>query len=278
MKNYVVSILKKNKLEYSIALVLLFALSFWFYYIHTFNLDSTERVRQLWGSVYQLMAFCGGIFGIRISRHWGGTKSTMGRVILAFSVGLFLQCFGQSVNSYYNFFQNVGTPYPSLGDVGFMGSTLMYIYAVFLLCKISGTGLSLKKYENKAKAFLVPLILLWISYVFFLQGYQFDWSNKIKIFLDFGYPLGDAVYVSLAILALILSKKVLGGVMKKPILFLVFALMFQYICDFTFTYQVSKGTWYVGGINDFMYFISYFFMTIGLIYMGSIFNKIKEAK
>ena len=96
--------------------------------------------------------------------------------------------------------------------------------------------------------------------------------------MDFGYPLGDAVYVSLAILALILSKKVLGGVMKKPILFLVFALMFQYICDFTFTYQVSKGTWYVGGINDFMYFISYFFMTIGLIYMGSIFNKIKEAK
>jgi hypothetical protein len=200
----------------------------------------------------------------------------MGRIILAFSIGLFFQCFGQSVNSYYNFFEKIATPYPSLGDVGFMGSTLCYIYAVVLLCRISGTGVSLEKMENKAKAVLIPLLILWVSYHFFLEGYVFDWTNKIKIFLDLGYPLGDAVYVSLAILALILSRKILGGIMKKPILLLVFILLFQYVCDFTFLYQASKGTWYVGGINDFMYFISYFFMTIGLIYMGSIFNKIKS--
>jgi hypothetical protein len=253
------------------------SLTLWYLYIHTLNLESTERVRQLWGSLYQILAIYGGIIGVLISRHWGGIRSIMGRVILAFSIGLFFQSFGQSVNSYYNFFHNIATPYPSLGDVGFMGSTIMYIYAVVLLSKLSGVTVSFKSFKNKIWAVLIPLAMLIASYLFFLQGYEFDWSNKIKIFLDFGYPFGDAVYVSIALLALFLSKNILGGVMKKPILFLVFALIFQYICDFTFLYQASKGTWYVGGINDFMYFVSYFIMVIGLIYMGSIFQKIKES-
>ena len=34
-----------------------------------------------------------------------------------------------------------------------------------------------------------------------------------------------------------------------PFVFLIVALIFQYISDFTFLYQANAGTWYVGGLN-----------------------------
>ena len=55
------------------------------------------------------------------------------------------------------------------------------------------------------------------------------------------------------------------------------ALMFQYLSDFTFLYQANAGTWYVGGLNDFLYFISYLMMTLSLFIIGSTFDKIKNS-
>ncbi len=95
--------------------------------------------------------------------------------------------------------------------------------------------------------------------------------------LDFGYPLGQAIYVSLAILVAFLSRSTLGGVMRMPTLCLLYALVFQYFCDFTFLYQVQHGTWYVGGINDYMYFASYFFMTISLGFIGTKLRTLRSA-
>ena len=66
--------------------------------------------------------------------------------------------------------------------------------------------------------------------------------------------------------------------MKKPILFLIFALIFQFISDFTFLYQSNQGSWYVGGLNDYMYLLSYFLMTIALINIGGVFQTLNEAK
>ena len=99
----------------------------------------------------------------------------------------------------------------------------------------------------------------------------------MKVFLDFGYPLGQAFYVSLAILTLILSRKVLGGIMKKPVILFLVALLMQYISDFSFLYEANRGTWIVGGFNDYIYLISYFLMTISLIYIASVFKQIKES-
>lgn len=120
--------------------------------------------------------------------------------------------------------------------------------------------------------------MLGVSYLFFLQGYEFDWSNKLKIFLDFGYPFGQAIYVSIAMLAFFFSRNFLGGVMKRPLWILMFALIFQYCADFMFLYQSNTDTWYVGGINDYLYFVSYFLMTLALIYIGSTFYKIKTGE
>ena len=141
----------------------------------------------------------------------------------------------------------------------------LYTYGVLLLAQASGVKIKLQSYGSKVQAIFIPIIMLVIGYMLFLQGYKFDWSNPIKIFLDFGYPLGQAIYVSIALLTYFLSKGMLGGVMKNRILFIVFALVIQFLSDYTFLYQSNRGLYQVGGINDYMYLVAYFLMTFALL-------------
>ncbi len=227
--------------------------------------DISLQRNLIWGASYQVIAIFGGIAGLVISKSWGFTSSAMGRAILAFSFGLLLQSFGQSVFSYYNLVLGVDIPYPSLADVGYFGSIPFYIYGIVLLAKLAGTRISLRSFLNQIQALLIPLAMLTFSYYFFLRGYEFDWSNPLKIILDFGYPLGQAIYVSIALLTFVLSKGVLGGIMKFKILFILFALAIQYIADYNFLYQAMTSTWQNGGYGDFVYLLAYLFMGLGLL-------------
>ncbi|MFO0702307.1 MAG: hypothetical protein U0514_00265 [Candidatus Andersenbacteria bacterium] len=159
-------------------------------------------------------------------------------------------------------------PYPSVGDIGYFGSVFFYIYGVVLLARATGIRFSLKKYRGQLQVILIPALLLTLSYIVFLRGYVFDWSHPLRILLDFGYPLGEATYVSIALLALLLSRNILGGTLRSPLVLLLVALIAQYLSDYVFLYQAYHGTWLSGGINDYMYLISYFLMTIGLIQIG----------
>ena len=223
------------------------------------------------------MAYWGGFNGLLIAKKWGGVRSLVGRSILAFSLGLLCQGLGQSVYTFYLFHLHIEAPYPSLGDFGYFGTIPFYIYGVILLARISGVKISLKSYGKKIQALLIPLAMILISYFLFLRHYTFNFSVPVKTFLDFGYPLGQSIYVSLAILVFVFSKKILGGIMRLPILLLLIALVFQYLSDYIFLYQFNNEQWYVGGINDFMYLLSYFLMTTSLIYIGHVFSKIQET-
>jgi hypothetical protein len=83
--------------------------------------------------------------------------------------------------------------------------------------------------------------------------------------LDFGYPFGQAIYISIAILAFLFSRRLLSGLMRPKILLILAALCMQYASDFTFLYQSHHNTWKAGGVNDYMYLIAYFIMTIALL-------------
>jgi|SRR3989344_2320449 len=267
---------KKKYLLWVIISIFL-VLSIWWIYINFFlPIESSSGPRQLFAASYQILALFGAIVGFWMSTLWGGHKSLLGKTLAFFSLGLLLQSFGQSAYSYYIFFQKIEVPYPSIGDVGFFGSVIAYIFGIIHLSGVAGFKVSWKSLKNKVYSIVIPLILLIISYFFFLKGYEFDWSNKLRIFLDFGYPLGEAIYVSIAILILIVSLDVLGGIMRKPLVFLIFALIFQYLSDFMFLYQASAGTWSAGGINDYFYCVSYFLMGVALINIGSMFAKIKN--
>lgn len=264
----------KRDWRVKVAGLLFLLLTVWWFLSPSYQGPQHERFFGDFPSIYGMIALFGAIWGLAISRKWGGFKSIMGKAIIFFSLGLLAQVFGQLVYAYYSFYKNIAIPYPSLGDLGYFGSIPLYTYGVFLLGRASGVKFSLKSSRHQLLAFLIPAIMLIFTYIIFLQHYEMPrfvgkflplWLVPVTIFLDFGYPLGEAIYISLALLAFLLSRKILGGVMKYKILILLLALSIQYLCDFTFLYQVSKGTYVSGGINDLMYLISYFVMTLGLL-------------
>ena len=257
-----------------IAIFLMVILTVWWVLL---NLSGSKESlhNYLFGATYGLMAVLGGIVGISIAQHWGGLKSIMGKAILLLSFGLLAQEFGQLVFSYYNIFLYVQVPYPSLADIGFFGNIPLYTLGILLLAEASGVHFLLNKLSGKVQSVLIPAALLSFSYFFFLQNYEFDWTNPLRIFLDFGYPLGQAFYVSLAFLTYSLSRGVLGGVMKDKILFLLFAFIMQYLADYNFLFQNSNGTWLNGGYGDYLYLLAYFVMTLGIIRLNTVLKKMR---
>lgn len=255
----------------AIAIFVIFSL-IWAYL--KFVLEPTQTQLDIIGGTYGLLALYGGIVGLLVARKWGGLKSLIGRAITFLSLGLLAQEFGQLVYTY------LGTtldeiPYPSVGDIGYMGSVFLYIAAAIMLAKATGFRFGVRALRGKLVAVIVPLIILAISYAAFLRDYEFDWSNPLVIFLDFGYPLGQSIYIAIALLVFLLSRKLLGGVMRPVILFLLGALCIQYISDYTFLYKNANETWEVAGINDYMYLVSYLVMTIAILRFGALAKKLK---
>jgi len=233
---------------------------------------------ELFSGVYGVMALFGAVVGFKLSKEWGGRKSYVGRAIIMFALGLLAQEFGQITYSLYTLIFEQEIPYPSIGDIGYFGSIFFYIYGVWLLGKAVGAKYSIQSLGSKLLVVLIPAAVLAVSYWFFLREYEFDWSNPLTVFLDFGYPLGQAIYLSLAILVFTLSRKYLGGVMRPVILFLLFALAVQYVADFMFLYQTYHETWTTAGANDYVYLVAYFLMTVALLRFKFVANTIRASE
>jgi hypothetical protein len=275
MEKHVITNFKQNYFVKGLS-VFFAALVVWWLSIYIRGLTEGPQ-NNAYTLIYPFLSLIGGLLGLIVAKKWGGLKSMLGKAISMFSFGLLAQFLGQAIYAYYIYVKGIEVPYPSWGDLGYFGSVIFYILGSIYLIKVTGFKFSIKSLKGKILLLVIPIILLKISYFFFLQGYEYDMSNKLKVLLDFGYPLGQAIYVSIALLAYLMCRNFMGGLLKKPLIFIIIVLVFQYLCDFTFLYQASRGTWYVGGINDFMYSASYFMMTLALIYIGSIFKKIQES-
>lgn len=251
-------------------------LTIWWVLLHIFWGDN-DNALQLFAATYGVVALWGGVVGIVISRHWGGIRSIFGKAILFFSLGLLFQEFGQLVYSFYIYFLQIDVPYPSIGDVGFFGSIIWYIFGVYYLGRAAGVKVGLQSWMAKAQAIVLPLSMLFLAYGIFLRGYEFDWTNPIQIFLDFGYPFGQAIYVSLALLVFLVSHNILGGAMRKPTRFILIALVVQFIADFSFLFLSSRDLWKVGGWNDYTYLVSYFLMGLALWECKRAFDSIRSS-
>lgn len=240
-------------------------ITFWFSYLYLrFGLQS-NFLRLEFAASYGLICFLGAWQGLTHARTWGGLRSVLGQALIFLSLGLLFQEFGQLVFSYYNIFLKIDVPYPSLADLGFFGSIPFYVIGIILLAKASGVAFSLGALGSRLQLVAIPTVMLLSAYYFFLRGYKFDLSQPLKIFLDFGYPFGQAIYISLAIETYSLSRKFLGGLMRAKIFLVLLAFAAQFAADYNFLFQSSRSTWVNGGYGDYLYFVSYFLMTLGLI-------------
>ena len=248
-----------------------FLLSLWWVIVQA----SGDESRQLFASVYSVMALWGAIWGFSTSQIWGGTRSTFGKALFLLSLGLLFQVFGQFSYSLHIYLLHVEVPYPSIGDVGYFGSVLLYICGAWLLAKTVGLKFGIRSTVDRVKLVIFPLVLLILSYFLFLQGYQFDFTAPVSIFLDFGYPLGQAVYLSIALVTFVLGQKFFGGVMQSRVFLLLLAFLFQYAADFMFLLQNQQGNWEVGRLNDFIYLCAYTLMAITLIDIRFVMNHLR---
>lgn len=221
---------------------------------------------------YGLVALGGGLAGLFTATKWGGFRSLMGKAIIFLSLGLLFQEFGQLAYSYYIYVLGIEVPYPSIGDIGFLGYVPMYLLGMMYVGQLAGVKVSLKSTGAKMFAFLTPILFLVFSGWFFLNGYVFDWEYPLITFLDLAYPLGQALNISIMIVVFVLSNKILGGIMKARLWFIGFAYFMQYVADFSFLYQVNRDLWQVSGTSDYMYLVAYFLMSLALLELKTTFN------
>lgn len=228
----------------------------------------------LFGNLYGIIAAWSAIVGFFVSKSWGGWKSKIGRAIIMFSLGLLFQEFGQLAYSYYIFVLHIAVPYPSLGDIGFFGTIPFYIYGSFLLSQASGVKFTTKSIIAKLQVILIPLLMLIVAYFLILKNYSLDTSQPLTTFLNYGYPTGQAIYISIALLTYSLTRNILGGVMKSKILFIIIAFCAQFIADYSFV--IFQKYYYPGSILDYLYVVSYFLMGLGICQLEIILIKLRS--
>lgn len=258
-------------------LVLLFGFfSLWWVYMTLFldkaQSDDPFSLFGIYGIFYGIIAAWSAITGFSVSKHWGGWKSVMGRAIIMFSLGLIFQEFGQIAYSYYIFILNHPV-YPSVGDIGFFGTIPFYIYGAYLLGLASGIRFSMQSVRSKIQAVIIPVTMLIVAYVLILRNYSFDLENPLVTFLDYGYPTGQAIYISIALLTYNLTKNYLGGIMKDKIRFLIIAFFAQFFADYCFV--IFKNSYYPGSILDYLYVIAYTLMGLGICQLATTLKSIK---
>jgi len=228
---------------------------------------------SIWNYMYSfsfsLVPLVGGLFGIFLSRSWGFLSSAIGRAILFISAGLFFWGVGSMIWAYYNVFLDIAAPYPSLADASYVLSWPLWVIGIINLSRATGAKFSLRKVKGRIFLFIVPLVFIALSYYLLVTvaraGYISDFSDALKVFFDLGYPIGDVVIVSLAVLIYGLSFKYLGGKFKFTIIILLLGFVFNYLADFIFSYTTTIETFYVGNFGDLIFTFALFLITFGVL-------------
>jgi hypothetical protein len=227
---------------------------------------------------YGLISALGASYGFMASKKWGGYKSAMGKSVGLLSVGLLFQFFGQVSYATYYYVFHIENAYPSIGDFFYFGSIPLYIAAIAELYKVLQMGKFVNSIFRWLVAIIIPAVFLTGSYLMFLKDYEVvqeaGITNLVATLLDFGYPLGAAVFLGLTVLAYIFSRSALGGKLKKDILFLFVGLVMQYIADAVYLSNTINESWRPGGLDDLFYLISYAMMGFTLITIGKSAEKI----
>ena len=248
----------KSKSSSAILLFYIFLFAWWAYFFVTGKANDNGAI-TLGGALYQvalgLIPLIGGFLGLFKARLWGGSKSAVGRALLAISIGAICWGMGQMFWSiYYNILTSVDVPYPSLADVGYSLSFPFLAIGLVSLSKATGARFSLKKSGGKILAFCITTIVLIAAYYLLIvvaRGGVIDFAEGgLKLFFDIAYPVGDLVILLFSVLVYGLSFKYLGGEYKLPILSVLLGLFVLFCGDFSFSYTTTVGSYYNGSWVD----------------------------
>lgn len=226
------------------------------------------QVNKFWGLSIDFIALFGGILGLITAKHWGNLKSAVGKGIIFLSLGELTWAFGNFVFSYYVFFLNNNIPYPSIADIFFFLAVPLWITGSFYLSQATGVKFSLKRKTGQIYLLVLPILIFIISYYLLVvvarEGAISSGGGLLKVFLDFAYPIGDVIIVTIALLVYGLSLKYLGGRYRWPVFITFFGFVLMFFADFSFSYTTTLGIYYGGNPIDLLFVGAMFAMGFGI--------------
>lgn len=249
----------RNFFVFNLVLYIMYS-SIWFLF-QFFPVENTFYY-DFYTDSYAIIAAVSFLIGYLSSRKWGGVGSLFGKALLFLSLSLLLQFLGQGSYAIYHYVFHVDNPYPSFGDVFYISSTLLYIYAAFLMAKTLGLYYTVQTKIVKIVVFFLPLLILALTFYLFLADYDYSNLFSITTVLDFAYPTLGAVFIIMSLLAFVASKQILGGKLAYVIFILLIAFFLQYLGDTIWLYQSIHETWEPVGITDILYVNTYFIMGV----------------
>lgn len=230
--------------------------------------NQTEGIENLLTNFYGLIPLIGGLYGLLVARHWGGRHSAVGRAVVFLSLGLITWATGIAIWLFYNFILHVEIPYPSWADAAFIISWPLWSIGVIFLSMATGAKFGLRKVGGKIMLFMIPLVVIILSYYFLVvvaRGGEFELSTQfLQIFFDLAYPIGDIVILTLATLIYGLSFKYFGGKYRYAINLILAAFVLNYLADFTFSYTTTTETYYNGSLADILFATTMTVFSVGI--------------
>lgn len=209
--------------------------------------------------------------GLLASKRWGGFKSTFGRALAFFSLGIGLQALGQIVYTLYFRIGGVELAFPSIGDAPYLLSNVFYIFAMVSMLKFLCFGRPwLKPWWVPTAAFLVTGIIVYAMTISFLNIAVDDERGALYSILNVTYPLVQSVYFLLGFMALLQSRILAGAKMFGSIALLLVALLTQFVADFTFLYNSYHDMWEPAGLSDLAYLLAYGLMGVAIVLIDTV--------
>lgn len=224
----------------------------------------------LYSFLFGLIPLFAGIISMFNSSVWGRLKSAIGKAVFYIGLGIFLWGCGELIWSYYNFFEGVPAPYPSLADLGFAPSIFFYGLGAFYLSKATGAKFGLRNKFAKLFVAVTPVVIFIFSYYVLVivarEGVLIpEGETPLKAILDIAYPLGDFIALTIAVIISGLSFKYLGGELKYSIISILGGLAVMFVADTLFSYTTTIGTYYNANFGDLMLTTGLFLISFGVL-------------
>ncbi len=185
-----------------------------------------------------------------------------------FAYGLMGQGIGLVIWVAYNL-TGTEVPYPSLADLGYASLIPCYILASLYFIGSPKADDALQFLRRKdVLLFTIPIGILLGGYMYYAAfAGQSVLIRQITSILNILYPLGEMAPVMIVLYGYIKQKLTMQTSEKMIILFLIAALIFQFVTDYTFVIRSQLGLYGNGDIVDPMYATAYFMMSIALVIM-----------
>ncbi len=187
-----------------------------------------------------------------------GGKERLGWTLMSISTGLWAA--GELVWSYYEVWQQVTVPYPSLADAGFLGAVPFAIGGIraFWSDAARGTSASWRVWFD---GLIVAIALTCTAWAFGLREvYESDSSTRL---LDLAYPVTDIVVGTVLILAIRRATHQQAGKMA----FLLAGIACYSVADSAFAYLSAHGTYdSVGSVLNTGWFAGFLLIALAATY------------